>query len=488
MTERMGRSAIGRVLIAAVFALAAVFFLSVQTGQAASATKIVLDDREVTGARDVLTVKGTTMVPIRVISEEMGYPVKWNSGSGEVTIGGESDGVVLKLGSRSAVSGNGSTTLEQAPFSKSNTTYVPLRFVGTQLGLAVKWDGSAKTVYLQTQQLEGPQTGPNDDSDLPPNPAPGTTASSTVDQISFSENRLMIAVSGDATPKAAKYDSPYRIVVDLPNTSFGPLFAEGQGLLAGQQGNLAVSGSADVTGIRFALNDDSSARDGSQLRTRVVIDLNKDKSYQMYREGNLVFVDLNRSGGPSTPGVGDDGKKILVLDPGHGGKATGAIYKGGPTLMEKNVNLEMALKVEALLKQVDGLDVVMTRSDDTDVSLQGRVDIAESLNADIMVSIHANSMPVGSKPTSGTETLYTKPESKKLAETIHKHLIEATGLPDRRAKYQNLHVDRESNMPTALVETGFLYAGGDVEKLTDPAWQDRVAQAIAAGIVEYLGL
>ena len=475
-------------LIAAVFALAAVFFLSVQTGQAASNTKIVLDDREVTGARDVLTVKGTTMVPIRVISEEMGYPVKWNSSSREVTIGGESDSVVLKLGSRSAVSSDGSLTLEQAPFSKANTTYVPLRFVGAQLGLAVKWDSAAKTVYLQSQQLEAPQTGPNDDSDLPPVPAPDVTAASTVDQISFSENRLMIAVSGDVTPKADQYDSPYRIVVDLPNTSFGPLFAEAQGLLTGQQGNISVSGSPDVTGVRFALNDDSAARDGSQLRTRVVIDLNKNKSYQMYREGSLIFIDLNGQGGSSTPGVGNNGKKIVVLDPGHGGKATGAIYKDGMTLMEKDVNLAMALKVEALLKQVNGLDVIMTRSDDTDVSLQGRVDIAENLNADIMVSIHANSMPVGSKPTSGTETLYTKPESKKLAETIHKHVIEATGLPDRKAKYQNLHVDRESNLPTALVETGFLYTGGDVAKLTDPAWQDRVAAAIAAGIVEYLGL
>ncbi|OWA34100.1 hypothetical protein B9G55_17385 [Saccharibacillus sp. O16] len=488
MTEWMGKSAIRRILIAAVFALAAVFFLSVQTSQAASNTKIVLDDREVTGARDVLTVKGTTMVPIRIISEVMGYPVGWNPGSQEVTIGGESDAVVLKLGSRAAVSADGSMTLEQAPFSKANTTYVPLRFVSTQLGLAVKWDGAAQTVYLQSEHGQGSQTGPNDDSDQPPTPAPDVTAAASVDQISFSENRLMVAVSGDVTPKVDKYDSPYRIVVDLPNTSFGPLFAEGQGLLAGQQGNISVSGSSDVTSVRFALNDDSAARDGSQLRTRVVIDLNKNKSYQMYREGNLIFIDLNRQGGPSTPGVGNDGKKIVVLDPGHGGKATGAIYKGGPTLMEKNVNLDMALKVEALLKQVEGLDVVMTRSDDTDVSLQGRVDIAESLNADIMVSIHANSMPVKSKPTSGTETLYTKPESKELAETIHKHVIKATGLPDRRAKYQNLHVDRESNMPTALVETGFLYAGGDVEKLTDPAWQNRVAEAIAAGIVEYLGL
>lgn len=484
MRKISGQTAWGK-WAAAFLALVAVFFLSVQVGQAASATKIVLDDREVTGARDVLTVKGTTMVPIRVISEELGYAVGWNSSSRQVTVGPSGDRVTLTLGSRAADSPEGSITLEQAPFSQSNTTYVPLRFVGTEMGLKVKWDNGAKTVFLTSPPaLEQPGgTGPNDDVDPPAEVPGGTpTTSASVEQVSFSENRLMISTSGNVTPKVSAVASPNRIVIDLPDTSFSPVFAEAQGLLVGQQGSIAAVGSADVTGIRFALNNDSP------MRVRVVIDLNKAKSYETYREGNLIFVDLNRQSGPSTPGVGDDGKKIVVIDAGHGGSATGAIYAGGPTLMEKDVNLDMALKVEALLKQVDGLDVVMTRSDDTAVSLQGRVDIAESLNADIMVSIHANSMPKGTKPTSGTETLYTKPESKQLAETIHKHLIAATGLPDRKAKYQNLHVDRESNLPTALVETGFLYAGGDVNKITDPAWQNRVAEAIAAGIEEYLGV
>ncbi|GGN97911.1 N-acetylmuramoyl-L-alanine amidase family protein [Saccharibacillus kuerlensis] len=475
--------AFGRLLVAAVLALAAVFFLSVQVSQAASTTKIVIDDREVTDARDVLTVKGTTMVPIRVISEELGYPVGWNSGSRQVTVGASSDQVTLTLGSRSAISGAGTVTLEQAPFLQANTTYVPLRFVSTEMGLKVKWDNKVKTVYLQSPlPLEAPRPSvPNDNGSQPaPGGMPNTAA--LVEQVSFSENRLMIGLSGSVTPKVSAIGSPNRIVIDLPDTSFSPVFAEGQGLLIGQQGSIAAQGSADVSGIRFALNNDSP------MRVRIVIDLNKAKNYETYREGNLFFIDLNKAGGTSTPGVGDNGKRIVVIDPGHGGEKPGAIYTGGPTLKEKDVNLDMALKVEALLKQVEGLDVVMTRSDDTDVSLQGRVDIAESLDADIMVSIHANSMPRGTKPTSGTETLYTKPESKTLAETIHKHVIQATGLPDRRAKYQNLYIDRRSNLPTALVETGFLYAGGDVEKITDPAWQNRVAAAIVAGIREYLDL
>lgn len=485
MMAKVRLTGYAKIWIATVLALAAVFFLSIQVGQAASSTKIMLNDREVTGARDVLTVKGTTMVPIRVISEELGYPVGWNSASRQVTVGNPGDKLILTLGSMFATASEGTIELEQAPFSQGNTTYVPLRLVGTEMGLTVKWDNRAKTVFLNAPPpLEAPAPANPNGNVAPPAPTPGgqPQTAALVEQISFSENRLLINMSGDTTPKVSAIDSPNRIVIDLPDTSFGPLFNQGQGLLIGQQGRIAVSGSSDVTGIRFALNDDSP------MKVRIVVDLSRAKGYEVYREGSLLFVDLNKQGGPSTPGIGNNGKKVVVIDAGHGGKAAGAVYTGGPTLKEKDVNIDMALKVEALLKQVEGLDIVMTRSDDKDVSLQGRVEIAESVNADIMVSIHANSMPKGTKPTSGTETLYTKSESKLLAQTIHKYLIVATGLPDRKAKYQNLHVDRESSMPTALIETGFLYAGGDVEKITDPAWQNRVAQAIANGITEYLGL
>src|SRR5690606_9206436 len=107
------------------------------------------------------------------------------------------------------------------------------------------------------------------------------------------------------------------------------------------------------------------------------------------------------------------------------------------------------------------------------------------LQADIFISIHANS---GSATATGTETLYTRDVSIPLADTVHKYMIEATGLNDRKVKHQNLKVTRETTMPAILLEAGFLSNPQDDAVLKDPAVQDRIAAGIVAGIKEYLGL
>jgi len=79
----------------------------------------------------------------------------------------------------------------------------------------------------------------------------------------------------------------------------------------------------------------------------------------------------------------------VVIDPGHGGKDPGAIGIGG--LQEKNVILPISLEVTRILQQ-QGIDVRLTRDSDFFVTLQGRTDLANRIDADLFVSIHANSM------------------------------------------------------------------------------------------------
>ncbi len=178
------------------------------------------------------------------------------------------------------------------------------------------------------------------------------------------------------------------------------------------------------------------------------------------------------------------GKKLLI-DAGHGGDDPGAI--GVTKKKEKDFALTMALKIEERLKSEKKVTPVLTRSNDTFVKLEERVKIAKKQKVDSFISIHANSTAETSKAT-GTETLYTREESKALATIIHKHLIAATGLKDRGVKYQNIHVTRETNMPAILLEVGFINHLDDEKKLFDPAFQDRVADAIVAGIYEYFGI
>ena len=106
-----------------------------------------------------------------------------------------------------------------------------------------------------------------------------------------------------------------------------------------------------------------------------------------------------------------------------------------------------------MLRKEKNINVVMTRSDDSTLGLSDRVKVANSLKADIFVSIHGNSN--NSSSPHGTETYFTRDASKPLANVMHKHLVKATELMDRGVKYSSLHVTRETTMPAVLLEIGF---------------------------------
>ncbi|NGZ77102.1 N-acetylmuramoyl-L-alanine amidase family protein [Saccharibacillus alkalitolerans] len=474
-------------------ALAAVMLLAllvlpngVRQASAAPAAEasIMLDGRAIDGA-EPLVLKGTTMVPIRVVSEQLGYSVDWNQSAGRITIGGDPVPLVLTIGSQTADAFSGAVKMEQAPFVRSNTTYVPLRFVGSQMGLGVKWEQSSRTVYLQSPAAEPPAPAAPAIPAAPavpsvPSTSGGTPAPSannvSIDGISFSDNRLTISAGGAVTPSSSVLTAPDRIVVDLPNTAFGPALQAGGNLKLGQVAKLPVETSSAVKQVRYSLFSESPST------VRVVIDLNRSVGYNLYTEGNLVLVDLNDDG--AAPPIGTNGKKIVVIDPGHGDHDPGGVGNG---VQEKDVVLNVGLKVAALLKQEPGIDLIMTRSDDTFVTLDGRAKIANDANADVYLSIHSNI--ASSNSASGTETFYADAaRSKSLSDTIQKHVQAATGFKDRGSKQANYLVIRKTTMPAALVELGFLSNKQEAAVMVQDDFQQKVAEAIVAGIKEYLGL
>ncbi|MOA25537.1 Sporulation-specific N-acetylmuramoyl-L-alanine amidase [compost metagenome] len=127
----------------------------------------------------------------------------------------------------------------------------------------------------------------------------------------------------------------------------------------------------------------------------------------------------------------------------------------------------------------------MTRDSDTYPTLQERAKLANSMNADIFISIHANS---GSSTASGVETYYTRSESLALANVMHKYLVQSSGLTDRKVRTKSLHVTRETTMPAVLLECGYLSNSKDDALLYTEDFQNNVADGIAKGIKEYLGL
>ena len=178
-----------------------------------------------------------------------------------------------------------------------------------------------------------------------------------------------------------------------------------------------------------------------------------------------------------------DGRFTVVLDPGHGGRDPGAVGIGG--LQEKVVVNDITPQVAAILRE-QGVNVIVTRESDIEVDLAPRVQVAERANASVFVSIHANAISMSRPDVNGLETFYASPAGQRFANTVHDTVLRAMGMRDRRVRSARFYVIRRTSMPAILIETGFVTGAEDAPNLADPAWRERMAEAIAEGILLHL--
>ena len=480
------------------------------TGHAASqATHIILDGTELQlgQSTQVQNVNGNVMIPIRVVVEQLGFTVDWDSKLSTVTIQQSDKEMNLVINQTTATVNGQGVSLLAAPIITKGTTFVPIRFVSEQMGFSVGWDNSSKTVYLasansgsgsgslpsgnsgnSTEETGGPVSNPTGSEGTVGTPVPSTTLTSLTG-LSYSDNQLILAVDGQVAPVTQVLTNPNRIVIDLPNVKFGMEFGTGFPLDRNQTGAVPVTDYPDVSQIRYSLFNSNPST------IRIVLDLNLAKKFQMTNlNDGLITIDLNVdvSSPSSTPSVPNtppptvpsgSGKKLVVIDAGHGGSDPGAISI--TKRHEKDFTLATVLKIAALLKTETNLDYVLTRSGDTYPTLSDRTSLANSLKATVFVSIHGNS---GSASASGAETLYTRSDSLGFANIMHKYLLQSTGLKDRKVQQESLHVTRETTMPAVLLECGFLSNASDEAKMYSPDYQEKIAEGVIAGIKEFLKL
>lgn len=175
-------------------------------------------------------------------------------------------------------------------------------------------------------------------------------------------------------------------------------------------------------------------------------------------------------------------KKVIVLDAGHGGKDPGAIISD---LTEKDLNLDITKRVQALLENDARFDVYMTRDTDVFVELIDRAKFANNKKADLFVSIHNNSMP---KNFSGTMLLYNASKlstNKALAESFQNIVGKASGLPGIGARSrEDLAVLKNIEMPGVLVEVACMSNIKDRRELRKDSFKQAIAQGIYDAIVE----
>ena len=363
--------------------------------------------------------------------------------------------------------------------------------------------------------------------------------------------RIAIALDRDATWKSHELDKgaagrPGRIFIDIQNAQLGSAIRDitiGDGLLKKVRVALFKPGV-----VRVVLDTDNF-KDYKIFPlsdpARLIIDVRGERREEIRRmETTLTRQVQEPQPEPHTPkrpdqtaATPDKGIKPaqkppiiskirrVVVDPGHGGHDPGAVGPSG--LQEKEVVLSIGLKLREKLKEELGLDVVMTRSTDIFIPLEERTAIANKVNADLFVSIHANAAP--NRNANGIETYYLNlaktekvaqlaakengttlekvsvlqailfdlmanyklNDSAHLAEEVQKFLFKTTKA--KQPEIKNLGVKQGpfyvlvgATMPSILTEVGFISNSAEETRLKDPAFHDLVATGILEGVRGYI--
>lgn len=442
-----------------------------------------------------IIINDRTLIPVRELCEALGAYVTYTAPNIKI----EYDGNLLQMaiGNNTAyfngVAKNipdGVTPLLINYPGEYAKTMVPVRFIAETFGMAVRFDSSNAIVAVYKNAASAPAEEVQQPTVLPEKPAENTgTPTITGTNFSFpTAVKLQLAVNANspytADPTSFTLPNPNRIVFDIPNTSLN---------LA--ENSIPVVGSP-ITAIRFGHD---------QNKTRVVIDVSGIiKNYKAERKGSVINISAevayeNAQPTPSAPAPStgpvaapENGettsKKTIVIDAGHGGDDSGAVSNVlGYTLKEKDITLSIATKVKDILTS-SGYNVVMTRSSDTYPTLSQRAELANKQGAAIFVSIHMNSATT--EQANGTETYYATVNngsafgatSAQLAKNIQTRLQSALSSRNRGVKTANHAVTKNSLMPAALVEVGFISNTEEAAKLATDSYQNLAASAIADGI------
>ncbi len=176
------------------------------------------------------------------------------------------------------------------------------------------------------------------------------------------------------------------------------------------------------------------------------------------------------------------GRRVVTIDPGHGGPDPGAVGIGG--IKETDIVLDIAKQMATILGN-SGVQVVLTRDAEFDLDLEPRVQIAERANSTVFVSIHANAISMSRPEVNGLETFYYS-SGEQLANVVHNAILETVPVRDRGVRQARFYVIRRTSMPAILVETGYVTGAEDAPRLATSSHRRKLAEAMSRGILRYL--
>jgi len=348
------------------------------------------------------------------------------------------------------------------------------------------------------------------------------------------QTRFVMDFSRKIDLRAFTLADPYRVVIDIPQVSFRlpPRTGEsGRGLIKAFRYGLVMQGGSRLV---FDLTKPARVEKAFAIEAtvdapaRLVLELAATDRESFLRrvaaENRTANVEQPRQNGSET--VSTDHRPLVVLDPGHGGPDNGGRAPSGE--LEKDIVLNFAQRLRDHIEKTGKYRVLMTRNDDTFVPLADRVRIARSAGAALFVSIHADSLPRGEGDAQGASVYTlsdtaTDSEAARLAEQENRadviagvdlkaepddvagilldlaeretkgfslqfarKLVEdlkpATPLHKKPLKSAGFRVLRAPDVPSVLVELGYVSNRGDLHSLLSEAWRARTAEAMTQAI------
>lgn len=477
-------------LILTLFTLVAFGLLQLPQAFAGGNILVYVDDKQVKfDAQPIMeTSSNRTLVPFRQIFEALGAEV-WYDSNVKSAFGQKGDLTIeLPVNQEVAYKNNSKIQLDVATQVVNGRTMVPLRFIGESLGCRVDARNTPAGLRVDIAWI---------DSGQPDN-------SRSLEEIITTANDLALLIElkvEEGENKFFKLANPDRLVIDLQNTT-------------NQAEEIIELDDPVVFSIRTGQLNSTT--------TRVVLDLNSDINYQVEKNKDALVIKVDypaaepgeaidptesggqagpdESDGSNTPDELDEGTEpvdpigqpgqqmpevndnLIILDAGHGGKDVGAIGYSGK--YEKDLVFNITNQLKTALED-EGYEVILTRGDDSYVSLEERVNIADRTNAFAFISIHANSAVNSS--VEGLEVFKFYGSDPKLAQNVLHSILRQTGQVNRKVKEAGFYVIKNTLMPAILIETGFISNPREEAFLWDPENQEDIVRGIVDGIMNYQG-
>lgn len=409
-----------------------------------SQVNLYVNEKKVNTKMTGLLIDGYNMIPIWKMAKELG--ISYQYADKKITLSYRENKVQLEMNKKTAIVNGKNQTMGIAPLYVKNKTdgvsgnMVSGKFIAQALGIGYQWKNEEMSAYF---------TNPKG---LP--------------------KGYGIKIPLDKACQGKKYE----VIDDYFNKQ---IIVEMNGDFEDFYDNATwYSQSSDVKSIKL------EQKNG---KTSIIIKTNEIRGFSIYEESGILYI---KTGDPK-----DIYDKIVVLDAGHGGSDPGALGNG---LKEADRTLAIVNAAKKYFDRDDNIKVYYTRTTNsqdnittgssglnTSTSLKARTDLANTLEADLFISVHINS--ASSSSARGTEVYYSSKNnepsksgltSQKLANMMYQPLVQAVGSTKRGVKASNFYVVRYTNMPSILMECAFISNSQDANILKNQSKIDDIGKAI----------